>query len=571
MSDVASMNTTTSSFALLAPKKFTLSESTKRFSRVTSNKLNKLYETKKKTAFFLKVFVNSKSNLSLRLSTSSATTLRDVTSSENFISDTSEGSINASCDEIFLPLLKMNNFAFNECITAKIFGFLSPITLLTLNLVSSNFRRFLLKIQNVLYKKFFFDESNVNFTKLDPKELEFLINKFNYYYDSGQRDLRNLETGKYELTSYKIAEERDSITSLQVNINSVIMGSRRHKLYSIEIPHSTPFLDQPFGKIDITNTGISMFPLVPTIDFKSEDGHGFPILCLDYSTNGENILVTGDQKGVICMWNLITGKLLDKKVAHLKGVSSVLVSDDNKVISTGFDKKILIFDIKRKEEIKFSEIASNDKNYTESNSRSKCDLNENKSKRIFRLMKKANLNEKISNPNSTKKSFVKSKKTPEPLEAKNEYRLVFEKELVGYKSDIVIAILIDKKRYLATASLDQTIKIWDIFTNKLLMFLSGHKDIITNLKVTLKKNDKDYCSDVSNYDSNIKNYYLFSASLDKTILQYDLENGSIKNTFISNSNSKGWLKSLAIYDKFLCFGGLSGALEITSSLGLGKF
>jgi len=90
--------------------------------------------------------------------------------------------------------------------------------------------------------------------------------------------------------------------------------------------------------------------------------------------------------------------------------------------------------------------------------------------------------------------------------------------IISHKSKVSdIACSIDG-RYIAFATLDKEIRIWDIKDSKFSHNLTGHKKTVTS--VVFSRNNK----------------YLFSGSKDKSIIQWDIESGVIARTFIGHED-----------------------------------
>ncbi|KAJ3186912.1 hypothetical protein HDU85_006948 [Gaertneriomyces sp. JEL0708] len=151
---------------------------------------------------------------------------------------------------------------------------------------------------------------------------------------------KNWQAGTFNLLSIAMVDIRDSINVFQFDRDRIILGTRRHKLSSYDVSSPTAWAALATRK--------DSHPVNPDVSFNS--GHVVSITSLDFAgRNGAvcHTLVSGDSSGHLILWNLFTGRKIAGVHAHEGGVSSVLLLDDGKkVVSTGFDRKVRVFELR---------------------------------------------------------------------------------------------------------------------------------------------------------------------------------------------------------------------------------
>ncbi|KAI8998143.1 WD40-repeat-containing domain protein [Gaertneriomyces semiglobifer] len=151
---------------------------------------------------------------------------------------------------------------------------------------------------------------------------------------------KNWQAGTFNLLSVAMVDIRDSINVFQFDRDRIILGTRRHKLSSYNVSSPTAWAALATKK--------DTHPVNPDVSFNS--GHVVSITSLDFAgKNGAvcHTLASGDSSGHLILWNLFTGRKIASVHAHEGGVSSVLLLDDGKkVVSTGFDRKVRVFELR---------------------------------------------------------------------------------------------------------------------------------------------------------------------------------------------------------------------------------
>ena len=126
------------------------------------------------------------------------------------------------------------------------------------------------------------------------------------------------------------------------------------------------------------------------------------------------------------------------------------------------------------------------------------------------------------------------------LKCDTGYTLTRIIDFKGHKQDIYHVVFIDYGSKIATASLDQTIKIWAVETGALINTLTGHIDTV---------------SCVADLPASP---FIFSGSFDYLIIQWNWSSGLVIRRFKSISS----VKTIGINAELLIAGGFKGFIEI---------
>jgi WD40 repeat protein len=313
-----------------------------------------------------------------------------------------------------------------------------------------------------------------------------------------------------------------TLFSFQLDREKIIIGTRRHQLISI-----------PLSSHESLET---LSCLNPSVIYNSSE-HETAITSLAFSSTDEGpTFVSGDQDGRIVLWNKYSGNIFEETQAHDRGISGLLVSNSREVISVGFDKKICVYQVTEnvveEEEEPF---------VLEYPAKTKGAGRFGKLKKIVSKVKKEHAVQ-ISQFKS-KIGIKESKKHPvEKTENRgsSEYSLNQRLEWTGHEQDIYHLALLDDDKKLATASLDHSIKIWDLSDGSNVQTLVGHSDIVSSL-----------CE---------SDGFIFSSSLDQTIKQWDWKSGRLVHTF--SQSTTGWIKTVGVLGDLLVSGNFSGDIEV---------
>lgn len=305
----------------------------------------------------------------------------------------------------------------------------------------------------------------------------------------------------------------------------IVVGTRRHKLYML---HLSQIEDADSTEMDVL------------VEFQG--GHSVPIMSLGFPSSSYNFLVSGCQDGNLVLWNMFTGSIIEVNKAHEKGLSGLLVTKDMDIVSVGFDKRICVYHAQQ--------IKIDPEQQAKHTSRKDRLINKTK-----KMVQKASV--QIKEKSNQLLSELKIKEKPNSFqiaqararmrekEASSEvitYTLDQKLEFTGHTSDIYNLILIDNETKIATASMDNLVKVWDLYTGNHITTLTGHTDTVSSLCKT---------------DSSLN--FLFSGALDQTIKLWNWRTGRM---LCSLTRMSGWIKTIDCCSKFLISGGFSGKIEV---------
>jgi WD40 repeat protein len=247
-------------------------------------------------------------------------------------------------------------------------------------------------------------------------------------YIEGRVGRENWTSGRYKKCQIPLIDHSDAITSFKFDVDKLVIATKRSHLILFETGIIGDFLTP-------------MEP--PVINFSGV--HKSAILTLDFSTPVGSLLASGDSTGTLAVWNIFTGELLAKfKKAHAGGISTVLVMDDQFIITCGFDRIVRIFTLSAT---------------TESTSMLQHTTSQ---KRLFNSPKSSQSSQtdayKHKKPEKKKRGvltrmFDKKNTSIDPIST-----LTLLKELIGHKGEIFSMHLLPDEK-LATGSTDSTIKV----------------------------------------------------------------------------------------------------------------
>jgi WD40 repeat protein/uncharacterized caspase-like protein len=179
------------------------------------------------------------------------------------------------------------------------------------------------------------------------------------------------------------------------------------------------------------------------------------IVLSNSSKQGKTILISGDENGIIKLWQLEnnTAKLIKNLTGHTDSVKTVAISPDNQYLaSAGYDKTIKIWNLEGKllQNINAHDLAITDLQFT-SDGQTLASASWDNTIKLWQVQTSGKIN-------------------PTPL-----------KTLSGHQ-DGVISLLISKDgKLLVSASADRTIKLWQTQDGSLIKTLQGHVSQINSI------------------------------------------------------------------------------------------
>jgi WD40 repeat protein len=197
------------------------------------------------------------------------------------------------------------------------------------------------------------------------------------------------------------------------------------------------------------------------------------------------IVVTGDQKGAVSLWNIETETLIaQEEGVHSGTVSALQLTDLNRFVSTAFDKRLDIFTIERHHDFKgfFKSISEDCKRLLPET------VQKLKQSRLTRMAAYFKKEKPIQQPTLSPSAFERNRRI---------ITLARKKTIRGFQSDICCMEYIEGKNSLITAHMDGTLQVWDSSLLCVVKTIYAHRDSI----LALCFNDG----------------YLYTGSTDKTI------------------------------------------------------
>ncbi|KAI8810075.1 WD40-repeat-containing domain protein [Cladochytrium replicatum] len=411
-------------------------------------------------------------------------------------------------------------------------------------------------------------------------------------YLNGQTVQRNWANGKYKRHHVPLVNVIDAITCLEFDNDQIVIGTRRHDLLLFKIPMNSTvgtFAAQLEDQFDKTGARIK-----PSLRFTDE--HDCPILCMAFNSALSNLLITGDQRGSLVVWNRFTGSSIQKiSTAHEGGVASAILVDSNTVITAGFDKKINIYSVvslsqtmpqpvlksrkwgrsKRSEKLKDSQNATSDPDKTvaeglpELSEAPSLHKSFPSTSSLAEKLKGFRINSQTERPQSTSLSSTMkktispsvkrisslsgktskallaklSKKSQSPKEELTQSHQVVElvqrKVLSGHRGDVYCLTAIEGSPLIASGSMDHSVKVWNKATGACVKTFYDHEDTVT-------------C--IASFGKNI-----FSGSMDTKIHQYCLERETLVHVYRGHTN---WIKAVDVNDAWIVSGGWDQCIRV---------
>jgi len=278
----------------------------------------------------------------------------------------------------------------------------------------------------------------------------------------------------------------------------------------------------------------SMFPVGYLRTMK---GHEGTVNTLAITPDGQKV-VSGSSDLQLLVWNLASGKCIDRALAHANNVNVLTITPDGrKVISGGDDSRLRIWDLSSMECQQVLEI---DKVHTHINyvnalavTPDGCQVVSSSFDRKLRVWDLA------------------SGKCVKTLEAHSSYVNALAitqdgKRMVSAESDLLLwdlnsgkllhtfeghtksvqALAITPDGYrIVSGSLDKSVRVWDLTSGECLCILKGHTESVQALAITPD------------------GYRIVSGSLDKSVRVWDLTSGVCLRTFVGHT---GEVNALAL-------------------------
>ena len=197
-------------------------------------------------------------------------------------------------------------------------------------------------------------------------------------------------------------------------------------------------------------------------------------------------MASGAEDNSVKIWEISTGKETLDLIGHKKSISCLAFSPKGKYLASGSrDNTILIWDINSKQEILSLTGHSEAVHYMYFSDNEKYLLSSSDEETIIWNLTKGQID-------TTYRGFT----SPQAISPNEKLRvgagvhgiivedLEFEKniiELIGHSDDVTMFSFHPNSRYLASSSVDKTVKIWDLFSGKEITSPSGHNDEVNSI------------------------------------------------------------------------------------------
>ncbi|KAI8811201.1 WD40-repeat-containing domain protein [Cladochytrium replicatum] len=412
-------------------------------------------------------------------------------------------------------------------------------------------------------------------------------------YRYGQTVQRNWAKGKYKRHHVPLVNLIDAITCLEFDNDQIVIGTRRHDLLLVKVPMNTTvgtFAAHMEDHFDTTGARIK-----PSLRFTDE--HDCPILCMAFNSTISNLLITGDQRGSLVVWNRFTGASIQKITsAHEGGVATAILVDSNTVVTAGFDKKINIYSVvtvsqsipqteqkpikwgrskgsKKKRDVQnlnsdpdktlaeglpelseaprlhksfpsTSSLAERLKGFRENpqteHRQSTISSSSMMKKTISPSVKRiSNLSAKSSKALIAKLYEKSRSPKEEPAHSHQVVELVQRKTLAGHRGDVYCLTALEGSPLLASGSMDHAVKIWNRATGDCIKTFYDHEDTVACITSFGKM--------------------VFSGSMDTKIHQYCLERDTLVHVYRGHTN---WIKAVDVNDTWIVSGGWDQCIRV---------
>lgn len=360
------------------------------------------------------------------------------------------------------------------------------------------------------------------------------------------RQLKISSNGRFIVTCSQLGsiklwdfDSNSIISSYGDNDEEIIDGPFEKIIDSIEISIDCNWILS--GSIDGT---IKKWNIDTGKIFFSLDGHKESVFALDISPDGKYIVTGNNDNGIINKWELETGKLIFSLNKNKNRIFAVVISyDGNYIISRSSNdiinkwemqtgEKIFSFEVKGIRSV----ILSPDNRYiiTASGTIKIWELETGKLLSSFESFRAERIT--ISPDGRYVISYYDYGRTIEKRELKTGI-LIFTLE--GHKDGISAIKITPDSKYIISASIDKTIKIWDFETGKLFLTLEGLTQSVNRMAIS----------------SDSK--YIISGSWDGALIKWEIETGKIMNI---HNNENRYFNSLVISpdNKYIVSGSDSG-------------
>lgn len=238
------------------------------------------------------------------------------------------------------------------------------------------------------------------------------------------------------------------------------------------------------------------------------EGHTDVVTACAYSPDG-SFIVSASLDSTLRIWKTSTGQSVCVLTGHTRAINDCVFSPNGcLIVSAGSDHTLRVWNVSSGEslltleghtdrviECKFSL----DGNYITS-------ISEDETIRVWEAATGKQVRTTINQNADTSSFFPKEDQSGHPKWAK---KMSFAKSTSAFSPD---------GRFVATASADRWLRIWDTATGKLLHQLEGHSDFITSCAFSPD------------------GLYVLSASWDKTLVQWELNSGRFMCMFHGHSD-----------------------------------
>jgi len=264
----------------------------------------------------------------------------------------------------------------------------------------------------------------------------------------------------------------------------------------------------------------------------------------------DKYIISGSADKTIKIWDLTTFELVATLEGHNSIVNSVIVSDKY-IISGSFDRTIKIWDLST---FKLIAILKGHNGYVYSLTVSdKYIISGSVDKTIkiwdlstFELVKTLKGHD----------SYVYSVTVSGIINTTDEFGKINSVENTTNKFGNIIS-----KQYIISGSADETIKIWNLSTFKLVTTLKGHNSIVSSVVVSSVENTTDL-------PDNIGKQYIISGSFDKTIKIWDLSTFKLVKTLeghnyhVTSVTVSNFENATTFAEQYIISGSFDGIIKI---------